>query len=375
MQIIEVNNARTRKEFLKVPVNIYRNDPVWVQPLNREIEAVFDPSRNNYHSHGKVNRWILKDREGELIGRVASFINDKKAWLPVQPTGGMGFFECINDKEAASLLFDTCKDWLHTHGMKAMDGPINFGENDKFWGLLVWGYTHPSVGMNYNPPYYQTLFEEYGFVKEYEQITRHLDITKPFTDRFTRIAEWVSRKPGYRVEHFQPSKATRYIADFQEIYNDAWNDFDNFAPISQESIRNQFDEMRPVMDEKLIQFAYIKDEPAAFIVCIPDANQIIKKLNGKSGLLSKLKFLYYKRNGTVNRIRILVSGTKHKFRGHGLESIFIKNLQDYVLPLNKYKEVELSWVGDFNTKMQAIHEATGAVTGKKHITYRYYFPD
>src|SRR5690606_6661602 len=123
MRIIEVQDARSRREFLDVASFIYRNDPVFVRPLDAEIEAVFDPKTNSYHSHGVITRWLLKDGQDKPIGRVAAFINEKKAWLPDQPTGGMGFFECIDDPEAAGLLFDTCRQWLASRGMKAMDGP------------------------------------------------------------------------------------------------------------------------------------------------------------------------------------------------------------------------------------------------------------
>ena len=113
-----------------------------------------------------------------LMGRVAAFINNKKAYHYEQPTGGIGFFECIDDEKAAFLLFDTAKNWLSANGMQAMDGPINFGENDNFWGLLVEGFTVPSYGMNYNPPYYRPLFENYGFKTAYAQITNHLDVSE-----------------------------------------------------------------------------------------------------------------------------------------------------------------------------------------------------
>src|SRR5690606_23072969 len=156
MRIIEVQDARSRREFLDVASFIYRNDPVFVRPLDAEIEAVFDPKKNSYHSHGVITRWLLKDGQDKPIGRVAAFINEKKAWLPDQPTGGMGFCECRDDPEAGGQLFDTCRQRLASRGMKAMDGPIHFGENDKFWGLLTWGFTHPSVGMTSNPHYYQS---------------------------------------------------------------------------------------------------------------------------------------------------------------------------------------------------------------------------
>src|SRR3546814_711924 len=375
MRITEVNDDRSKREFLEVPSFIYAEDPVWVRPLDQEIEAIFDPEMNNYHSHGSIARWLLKDDSGQLIGRVAAFINEKKACLPAQPTGGMGFVDCINDPRAAHLLFDTCRQWLTNRGMQAMDGPINFGENDKYWGLLIWGFTHPSFGMSYNPSYYQSLFEDYGFRKLYDQETTHINIRAPFTTRFSKIADWVMKKPGYHFERFNPQKVDQHINDIREIYNDAWQHFDTFSPITKETIYDQFHEMKSIMDPNLIWFASVKDEPAAFIICLPDVNQIIKKFNGKLGPVEKLRFLYHRWSGTMDRIRIIVLGVKQKFQNHGLESVFVKKLQDYTIPAGKYVEAELSWVGDFNTKMQALHTATGGTLGKKHRTYRYIFPE
>jgi len=372
MTITEVISKADKKAFLDVARIIYKNDEVWICPLDIDIEAVFDPKKNNFHTHGKITRWILRDDSGKLIGRIAAFINEEKAYNYAQPTGGCGFFECINDKEAAFRLFDTAKAWLQERGMKAMDGPINFGENDKFWGLLVEGFTVASYGMNYNHAYYQAFFEEYGFKTEYQQITNHLTVYKPFPERFTKIAQWVSQKPGYEFKHLEANNIDKYANDFMEIYNDAWKNFENFVPINKTTIMENFSQMKAIMDESLIWFAYVNGEPASFTLILPDANQMIKGLNGKLDLIGKLKFLYNKWRG-VSRMRAIVMGTKEKFQKHGLESAMFIKLKEYVYPLNQYFELELSWVGDFNDKMIAIHEATGATFGKRHLTMRYIF--
>ena len=369
MILKEVQSSRDKKEFLDVARVIYAGDDAWVCPLENDINGVFDPKRNSFHSHGKAIRWILKDEKGKLIGRIAAFINEKKAFSFEQPTGGIGFIEGIDDYEVFKLLFDTAKKWLQENGMEAMDGPINFGENDSFWGLLIEGFTHPSYGMNYHKPYYQNHFKKYGFHPVYEQITNHLEVYKPFPERFTKIANWVASKPGYHSKHLSLKEFDKFAADFMEIYNDAWKNFPNFSPIKLETVVESFRKMKAIMDPKLIWFAYINGEPASFIIILPDANQMIKPLNGKLGLIEKIKFMYYKIRG-VSRMRAIVMGTKEKYQKHGLESgLFIK-LKEYVLPLNQYEELELSWVGDFNDKMLAIHEATGATFGKRHVTMR-----
>lgn len=375
MKLIEVNDQKTRNEFLAVGPIIYKNDPTWVQPLDEEIEAIFNPQKNNFHLHGETIRWVLKDDNDKLIGRVAAFINHKKAHTFEQPTGGMGFFECINDKKAAHFLFDTCRNWLQERGMEAMDGPINFGENDNFWGLLVNGFIHPAIGMNYNPPYYQELFESYGFKMYFEQVSNHLDITKPIPERFSKIADWVSKKEGYKFEHLRMSNLEKYSKDFQNIYNNAWQFHENFTPMSDKTVQESLKKIKPFMDERFIWFAYVDGDPAAFVVVLPDVNQIIKHLHGKTNLWAKLKFLYHKWKGTINRLRVVIMGVKPVYQKLGLESALIMRLHEIVIPMNHYKEVELSWVGDFNPKMRALHDATGAYLAKTHYTYRCLFSD
>lgn len=373
MNLTEVKNQVQIREFHSLPKKIYKNDPNWIRPLLSEIEAVFDVEKNIFFTHGVCTRWILKDDDGQTIGRIASFINHKKSDKFPQPTGGIGFFECVNDQAAAHMLFAGAEAWLRERGMQAMDGPINFGENDKFWGLLVKGFRPPSLGMNYNPPYYEAFFTSYGFEKYFDQLTNWLDTTKPMPGRFNKIADWVMKKPNYRFEHFDHRRKDKFFDDFQEIYNDAWTVFENFTPIELATIRESFRQMKPIMDEKLVWFAYYKDEPVAFVVCLPDVNQILRHVDGRMDLVGKLKFLWYKRITTIDRLRIVIMGCKKKFTNHGIESALIRSLGNIVLPRNTIKGVELAWVGDFNEKMLAIHEATGATLDKIHRTFRYHF--
>ena len=375
MQLVEVKDKKTAKQFLDVARIIYKNDTVWVCPLDSDINDIFDPKKNIFYSHGDAIRWILLDDNGKLIGRVATFINEKKAFNFDQPTGGMGFFECINDEKTAFLLFDKCRKWLSKRGMKAMDGPINFGENDNFWGLLVEGYTHPSYGMSYNHPYYKDFFEKYGFTKYFEQVTNHLDIKKPFPERFWKIAEWICKKPDYNFEHFRYSKTEKYIRDIKEIYDNAWKFHENFTPVEVEDMKETLRKAKPILEEEFIWIVYNKERPIAFLIMLPDVNQIFKHLNGKMHLLNKLKFLYYKKRNTITRARVTVMGVIPEFQKYGIESGIFWHMKNIMDKRPHYNELELSWVGDFNPKMQALHESTGSKFAKRHITYRKLFDD
>ena len=375
MKLIEVKTRAQERAFLDVAREIYKADPVWVCPLDSTVAGVFDPKKNNFFRHGEASRWILMDETGKLIGRVAAFINRKKAFGYEQPTGGMGFFECINDQQAAFLLFDQCKAWLKARGMEAMDGPINFGENDNFWGLLVEGFTHPSFGMPYNPPYYETFFRAYGFNEYFEQVTNHLDLTKQFPERFWKIAGWVRKKPGFDWRHFEWKQSDKFIKDIKEIYDEAWQFHQNFTPLEISTIKAEMAQTKSFLEEKFIWFVYHEEEPAAFLVMFPDINQLLKPLKGKLDLWNKLRFYWLTKTKKIDRARITIMGVKPKFQRFGLESgIFWEMQQVMDQPkYQHYKEIELSWVGDFNTKMRAIHEAVGASFGKRHRTFRMLF--
>lgn len=376
----EVHDARTRREFLAVVQRIYAQDPVWVAVLEDEIEAVFDPKRNITFAEGQCIRWVLRDGEGQVCGRIAAFVHGGKAHLYEQPTGGAGFFECIDDQAAANTLFDAAKNWLAQQGMQAFDAPINFGENDRFSGLLVQGFTHPSYGMPYNPPYYQRLFEHYGFALYYEQQTRHLSIAKPLPERFEKVCQRILSRPYVRVEYIQRKNLYKYARDFRLIYNEAWQHHEHYSPMSEQQVYELADELRSVLIEEMMPFAYVNGEPAAFLLCLPDLNQIFKPFKGKFTWWQKLLFVWrsrdnfawYRRRGILTRGRVTIMGVKPKYRRLGLEAA----LTTYPFKDNVrmgFTEIELSWVGEFNPLMLSLHDATGAVLAKVHHTYRYLF--
>ena len=374
MEVIPVNTRRTRKDFLDTARHIYRGDNTWVCPLDREINSIFEPDSNVFFTHGEAARWILRDADNALIGRIAAFINRKSLEKADQPTGGIGFFECINDDRAASLLFNTAKSWLAERGMEAMDGPINFGETDKYWGLLVEGFTHPSYEIAYNHKYYKELFENYGFRTYYKQEGFHLDITKPLPERFNKIAAWVARKPGYEFRHMEWKHIHEQVRDFTEVFNTAWPTFKpDFTPLKPEYIYKTLKKGRAIMEEEFNWFAYHNGKPIAIYLMYPDVNQIFKHLNGKLHLLNKLRFLYLKRKKTMTRARGVLMGVIPKYQGMGIEAAIILNLAEVFERKPHYREIEFSWVGDFNPKMRKIFLTVGSVSAKHYITYRYLF--
>lgn len=376
MILQEVNTRSDKKLFHKVPKLLYSKSEAWVCPLDREMESIFDPAQNIAFKSGDAKRWVLRNDKGQPIGRVAAFYQKGKTDLEGRPVGGMGFFECIDDRDAAFYLFDTAKEWLKEQGMVAMDGPVNFGENDSHWGLLVEGFTHPGFGMPYHKPYYRKFFEDYGFQNYFEQYSYHLDLTKVtrFPERFDKIAKWVSRKPGYSFRHFSFKETDKFVSDMVEVYNNTWAVFKkDFIPLDNEKLKASFEKAKHIIDEELAWFVYHEDEPVAFFVIFPDFNQILRHLSGKLDLWGILKFFWYKKIGVMDRMRAVVAGVKPKYQNMGLETVIFYELFKVFKKKSFYKELELSWVGDFNPKMRSMYEAIGSKQAKTHITYRYYF--
>ncbi|MFB6258795.1 MAG: hypothetical protein ABEH38_08880 [Flavobacteriales bacterium] len=376
LQPVEDDNDEER--FLDVARVINARDPNWVCPLDQDIKEVFDPQQNSYFGHGEAQRWILWSENGELIGRIAAFIDYKSCHNGGISSGACGFFECINDQHAANTLFDAARDWLKERGMEAMDGPINFGEADKFWGCLIEGFSPPAYQVAYNPPYYRELFENYGFKTFFEQKGFIFDLTKPIPERFWKIAEWVTKRPNIHFEHFKWQEKDRYAREFTQVFNVAWKDLkEDFEPMKEEYVHEFLEGGKMVLEPKMIWFAYHDNEPIAIFFMYPDFNQLFKGFKGKLNLWNKLKLFYRLKTKKMDRARGVLMGVVPAFQGRGMESGFIYHLEKvFREELTQYKELEFSWVGDFNPPMRKLWTEVGAEPAKRYITYRYLFdPD
>ena len=385
MQLIEVTTPALAKEFLLVNVLLNKNDPNYIRPLDKDVNEVFDRKKNKTYRQGEAIRWILKDHNGNSIGRIAAFTNKKyKNKGDEVPVGGVGFFDCINSQEAANLLFDKAKEWLAAKGMEAMDGPINFGERDRWWGLVVEGFHPPLYGMNYNPPYYQALLENYGFKQYFDQLCFAMKVGQRMQEKFYRRHANCAKDPDLRAEHMKKSDLAKYAADFATVYNRAWAGHGGMKKIEEKVVLKMFESMKPVMDERINWFVYYKNEPVGIWVNLPDLNQWFKHLNGDFGLLSKLKFLWYKKTKKVDKMVGLVFGIVPEWQGKGLDSYMIVagatviqdlSIKDGVYTLGKpeYQDYEMQWIGAFNPKMVNVAENLGTYRNRVLTTFRYLF--
>ncbi len=375
----EVTTSRDEKHFLDLPKQLYKGNKSFVCPLDSDIKKIFDPQKNRLFDDGEAIRWIVFDQGNSVVGRIAAFYNREKAAIEEQPTGGCGFFESIDDEQVAHMLFEASRLWLVDKGMEAMDGPINFGQRDTWWGLLVEGFDFDPLYENpYNPSYYQAFFENYGFKNYFNQ---HTYIWKIFDDD---VNQWVHDRakrlhetPGYTFRTIDMSDLDGEAEKFRTIYNKAWAVFDGVKPLEKHEAEALMQTMKPIIDPEIIFFGYLNGEPISFFIMVPDLNRIIGKFNGKFGLWQKLRLMWdLKVSRSCDRIFGVIFAVTPELRGKGVESGMMQAVLDQYIrtPKNKYKTLELAWMGDFNPVMcRMVETYVGATKHKMHTTYRYLF--
>jgi hypothetical protein len=375
MQLIEVTDTATEKDFLKVNALLNKHNPAYIRPLDKEVKDVFDPAKNKNYKYGETKRWIAKDDNGKLIGRIAAFTNTKYFNKGTEfLTGGVGFFDSIADQSVANILFDTSKAWLQSKGMEAMDGPINFGDRDKWWGLMVEGFDdEPMYGMSFNPAYYQTLFTNYGFQNYYNQYYYSMNVDDPLPPRFAERHAKFKGKAGYQAKHVKLRHLDKYAGDFATVYNAAWAQHGEAKEITKEQVIKLFHTMKPIMDERTVWFAYYKEEPIAMFINIPDLNQYFKHFNGKFGWLQKLHLLLMKITGYNKRLTGLAFGVVPKYQALGIDSFMIQESALLIQGKGWYTQYEMGWAGDWNPKMINIYKSLGGLQSRCMITFRYLF--
>jgi GNAT superfamily N-acetyltransferase len=371
MQIRKVNDKQTAEAWLDVPESIYKDDANYIPHIRQDISGIFDPRKNRLYTQGDASRWILLNNDNNPIGRIAAFHSEKYSDAQEQRTGGIGFFECIDHDGGAHLLIQAAVDWLKEFKVEAIDGPINFGEKEAYWGLLIENFTDmSSFRMNYNPPYYRKFFEDFGFRIYYEQLCYKRDLHVPAQEVFVRKSQQLLQDASFRVSNARGKSTEQLAHDFVTIYNAAWAVHGGFKPMKIEQARKAIQAMRPIMDPDIMVFAYHHEKPIGFYINLPEVNEFMQHVRGNLNALGMLRFLYYKTFGKRQVMVGIVFGVDREYHGRGVEGALIKYCEERIVTLNRYHETILTWIGDFNPKMIHIAENLGASLYRKLATYR-----
>lgn len=375
-KIYELITSQDKKDFLDLASSLYKDSSNWVRPLDNGIENVFNFEKNPLYENAESIRFLVKDDKSNVVGRIAVFIDYHSCNLSGIKTGGCGFFECVDDYDVANLLFDEAIKWLSDREMEAVDGPINFGPRHENWGLLIDGDYLPNYSMPYNHFYYKDFFERYGFKQYFQQYTyRTFLIEANLSSLVVWKAERLLKDKDYQVKMYSEIDKSRVVQDFIQIYNEAWvGDIPGVESMSKRDGELLYQQLRSVLDPRLMYFAYYKERPIGFFIMIPDMNHIIKKMNGKSDIIAMAKYFIFKQISKPKKALGQIFGVVPDFQNRGVDAALIYKFAKIAFNDSfQYDVLEMNWIGDFNPRMMHLMEYIGAEKYKTHATYRKIF--
>ena len=363
IEVIEVESKKDLDDFIKFPFNLYSKDPNYVPPLIREVRTNFSDG-NPFFLHATA-RFFLARKDGKVAGRIAAVINRRHIEFHKEQTGFFGFFESAWDKEVASALLDAAAVSLRKEGMQTLRGPMNFSTNEEC-GFLLEGFdSSPMLMTPYNPPYYNDLMEKCGLRKSKDLYGYILDIPEELPRKIIRVAD-IAAKSGIRVRPLNKKFFQREMNIFKVVYNSAWENNWGFIPLTDEELVHLGNNLKPVIVPELTLIAEMEDKPVGFMGLLPDFNLVLKHMNGKMGLMSIIKALYYSRK--IRDLRLLLLGIKAEFRNKGVDALLFREGFKGVRK-GGYKRVEFSWILEDNISVQRLVEMIGGRLYKKYRIY------
>jgi len=361
-----VDSKEGRKEFLEFPYHHYKDEQYWVPPLRMEQKKLIDTENNPFYENAEIELFLVYNND-ELVGRIAAIIDHRYNDYHNTKTGFFGFFECIDRKKTAELMFRMTEEWLRSRGMEEMMGPTNPGMMDEI-GVLVKGFQkYPSILMPYHKEYYDSLLKSVGLEKSMDLFTYEVNQDNVDRERMNRAVDIVKRRiPGIEIRKIRLNKIEDEIKIIQEIFNAAWKDNWGFIPLSEAEFMYLAKDLKSVVDDKYAHIAEVDGEPVAFSVALPDYNQILKDMNGKLFPFGFLKILWNRRN--ITKIRTALMGVKPEYQGKGIDALLHRESIENGLEFNKYAS-EIGWILENNVQMNRVAEKIG---GEHDKTYRMY---
>ncbi len=370
MNIISVSTKQEWKLFHKVPFRIYKDYPQWICPLQSDVQNIFDPNFNKYLKDGEAQAFVLLDEKNKPAGRVATFIDHKRNREQGTAAGGIGYFECIDNKNMAVALLKKAEDHLISKGINTIDGPINLGERDKFWGLLVKGYEEsPYFQENFHPPYYKAFFEDYGY-RPYEQVlTLSTRMSEVPIDRFRMVSKRALKRYPFKMEDLNFKKVEKYAEDSAEVYNEAFKHSPYFQPLKGQQVMLMFESIKALLDPKMVAFAYYEGNPVGFCALLPDLNRYLKGLQGKLNWWRLPIFLFRLKTARVKDVKGVAFGIHPEYQGKGTFAVIVDHMHNE--HNNKYYDkVILATIRGHNSIMIKTCQQMGANIDRVHVTYR-----
>lgn len=373
MQIKALHAGATWRDFHRAPHYVYQNDPYWVAQLETDVENVFSSKGNKIYDAASSKCWILFSAQALPIGRIAAFVDKKRNDKNGTRIGGIGFFECINNDEAANLLFEAAEQFLIAQGMTAIDGPINYGERDKFWGLLNKGWYSPLYHENYNPHYYLRFFEQHGYLQQEQIFTFGGPVTRIPVDRNHNIATRVRKRYNVQSRKIRKHNLRGDAAHIATVYNNAFKQMPHFKALSDEQVYKMFKPMKPVMDPKMVVISFAGDEPVGFCALMPDLNPMLKFTKGRLDWWKLPRFLWQLKFGTGHDVKGVAFGIAEDYQRRGIFAEMVDYLAtlDNGRNLKHYRHLGLATIRGSNLPMvKSAAASLDSYIERVHISYR-----
>ena len=360
-----------RKAFVDFAWQVYKDDPAWIPPLKDEVHGLLDPKKNPWFGHGRAALFIA-ERDGRIVGRISAQVDDLVQTHMEQGLGQWGMFEAL-DGDAAAALIERAEQWLRDEGMKRTLGPISISIWDEP-GLLIDGFDQPPmVMMGHHRPEYRAWIERAGYDKAKDLYTYQLDIRIDMVPVIDRLIKAGEKNPRIRIRDVDKSKFDSEAAIILNLLNDAWSDNWGYVPLTEAEIAYAGKKLKPIIYEDLVRIAEVDGEPAAFMITIPDINEMIADLNGELFPFGWAKLLWRLRKPRTRRVRVPLMGVAKKYQGTRLAGQLAFMLIEFTrrVCVEKYGVHfgEFGWVLEDNQGMMSIAQLPGADINH---TYRIY---
>ncbi len=375
VQIEPVRTPQDLEDFIRFPFELYRQEPNWVPPLLSQRRHLLEAKHNPFFAHSDVVLWVAR-RQGRVVGTISSHVDHLHNKFHEEKIGMFGFFETVNDYAVAEALLSTAKDWVCQQGMGALRGPLSFSQNDEC-GLLVDGFDgSPMVMMPYNPRYYIEFLERFGLTKAMDLYAYFGDLAQfrgdpaNLPEKLVRVTDKVKARAGITLRFLDMKLFDEELEEAKKVYNKAWERNWGFVPMTDAEFDKLAADLKQVLDPHLAAIAEIDGEPVGVVVAVPDANQVLKYLNGRLFPIGWIKALWYSRK--VNHARLMILGVVEKHRKRGIESILIFETFKAAIQ-NGYLGMEMSWILETNDMMNRVIQNLGDAHGVTiYRTYRIY---
>ena len=368
ISIDHVSSPRDLQEFVELAYRIYAGDPSWAPPLRSDVRWMLDVSKNPFWHHAKRELFLAR-KDGRVVGRIAAIVDDEHNRVHGEKTGFFGFFECEEDREAASALLGAAEAWAQKAlpGCERLRGPVNPSLNDECAALLP-AESEPGIPfimMTYNPAYYLDLFGAAGYAKVKDLVAILAPVGDVSFKRLARLADGVRRREPklvvrpIRMDHFDED-----LAIVKTIYNGAWEKNWGFVPMTSEEIDAMAKKLKPILHPPYILFAEIDGNPAAFHLALPDFNQVLAKMKGSLFPFGWLTFLLEK--GKIDRCRTMALGVLPEYRKRGIDAVLYYEAMKEGIRIG-HKWAEFSWMLEDNLDILKPLEVFG---GRVYRRYR-----